>query len=101
MKTGGRLSVFPKLLMTWFVMLVNRFISELHCPSPAAQKNGHRGNCPESFLYKGQCQFECDDGYELPAGRTSLIRCTDVSGSMTTVGWDNTPSACTGTWLPF
>ena len=72
-------------------------VSEIPCPPPAAQKNGHRGNCPEPFFYKGQCQFECDDGYMLPPGGTFLINCiTKFTAGIVSVEWDKSPEACTG-----
>ena len=72
--------------------------TESPCEEPADQTYGHRTvNCLEPFVYKGQCQFECDDGYELVDGSVSLVTCIAqiVEGAIALV-WDNSPAACEG-----
>ena len=72
-------------------------VTEMPCEAPEAQRHGHRKDCPEPFLYKGQCQFECDDGYELEDGGVSLVTCIAKIRSLTvSTEWDNKPTACKG-----
>ena len=75
-----------------------RCVSELACETPGEQTNGHRTTCPEPFLYKGTCQFECDAGYTLPDKGTSTINCVvKASDGKFYLEWDHMPTACKGT----
>ena len=74
--------------------------SERECDAPPAQQNGQRSatGCLVPFLYHKTCQFECDAGYTLPEGATSLITCdvkTAAGGGV--MQWDDQPTSCTGT----
>ena len=73
-------------------------VTEMPCEAPEAQRHGHRKDCPEPFLYKGQCQFECDDGYKLPAtDSVAQIKCiARVISGRVAVEWDNSPTSCIG-----
>ena len=74
--------------------------AERPCEEPPRQVHGHQDadRCTQLFAYKKTCQFECDDGYQLPPGESSLLTCVisplGVTGNM---HWDKTPPDCRGT----
>ena len=80
------------------ICVVDFYVTELSCQPPKEQSHGHRTRCPEPFLYMGTCQFECDAGYQLPPGGTSLIECiVKTIGGFSYMAWSKPPTGCQGT----
>ena len=72
-------------------------VSGRACVGPGYQSHGRRGRCEPPYLYDSICEWQCNEGYELPdGGATMTTRCVveTIGGG---VRWDEEPPACIGT----
>ena len=71
--------------------------SGLSCDAPHAPRHGHRGACPNTFLFKDTCEFICDDGYEFPTPSVSTILCDlATENGIEVLKWHKQPTDCEG-----
>ena len=69
----------------------------LPCSSSPSQLHGHPVSCgTPPFSLGSECQFECDDGYELLDTDISLVTCVIKLPQTSTPQWDRAPTACRG-----